>query len=127
MNEKQLKKFEAELEKRGYRKYSAYNSADYAWFKSFGKSQYQEGRSNYQIAFSVYDFSRFGDRDAYLKKNPYRCLPAVMVSRTTNERLDMELATIDYKEIERVEKVAESFYQWAEQNVEYKEKRYGDL
>lgn len=98
----------------GYRKYPAFNNSDYAWYKSFGKSKYEERRVDYQIAFSIYDFSPYAYRDENLAKNPYSCTPSVLLSRTIDERLDLELGTINYMDIEKVEKLAESFYEWAE-------------
>ena len=117
MNKEELNKLECELQERGYSKYPAPNNADYAWFKSFGQSEYSDGRSNYQIAFSIYDFSPYAYRDENLAKNPYSCTPTILLSRTIDERYDLEMGTIDYKDIDKVEKLAESFLYWAKSNI----------
>lgn len=127
MTKKELETFELELSSRGYKKYPSYNGAKYAWFKSFGESEYEEDRSNYQIAFSVWDFSEYAHRDNCLKENPYSVSPEVLVSRTIDERVDLALSTTmvsDFTKrenyatnITEVERLADSFFKWAENNV----------
>lgn len=120
MTKQELQIFEDRLQEMGYRKYPAtMNNADYAWFKSFGKSKYKEGRSNYQVAFSIYDFSPYAYRDENLRKNPYRCSPSILLSRCIDERVDLEVGSlnIDKTNIEHIEKLAQSFYEWADKNV----------
>lgn len=119
MTKKELQTFEDRLQKMGYRKYPAtINNANYAWFKAFGESKYAEGRSNYQIAFSIYDFSPYSDRDESIRKRPYRCTPSIILSRCIDERLDLEInsVNIDNPDIEHIEKLAKSFYEWADKN-----------
>lgn len=133
MNEKQLKKFEAELEKRGYRRYPPLHKCARAWYKGFHKSAYEDGRSAYQICFEVWNWIQYADRDPMCAENPYSIGPQILISRTVDERMDMEITSIGKKEfdtiktIDKIEKMAESLYQWAVQNVECKEKRYDDL
>lgn len=127
MTKKELEKFELELSSRGYRKYPSHNGAKYTWFKSFGKSEYEEDRGNYQIAFSVWDFSEYAHRDNYLYENPYSVSPKVLVSRTVDERVDLALVSsivsdFTKKEnyvtnITEVERLAESFFKWVKDNV----------
>lgn len=63
MSLKELKAIEAELERRGYRKYthSLTSSESWAWFKNFDKEEDEEGRviSGYQVAFRVWDFTNY--------------------------------------------------------------------
>lgn len=73
MTEKELQTLEAELQKRGYRKYTQCltSSETYAWFKSFDK-EYDEDEhivSGYQVAFRVWDWRRYQYRDNSL--HPY--------------------------------------------------------
>ena len=119
MTKKVLDKFEKELEKRGYRLHMPYNRADRCWFKSFGESKHEEDRSNYQIAFSIWDFSPYIDRDDNLRKNPYSCSPSILLSRCIDERVDLEISSInmDKTNIECIEKLAQSFYEWADKNM----------
>ena len=127
MTKQELETFEKELSSRGYKQYPAHNSAKYTWFKSFGESKYDEDRSNYQIAFSVWDFSEYAHRDNYLKENPYSVSPEVLVSRTIDERVDLALASTMVSDfikrenyatnITEVERLADSFLKWTENNV----------
>lgn len=120
MTKEELDKFEKELEKRGYRLHMPYNRADRCWFKSFGESKHEENRSNYQIAFSIWDFNPYADRDVNLKKNPYRASVAILLSRCIDERVDVEVGSVNdkrYKDIDYIERIAESFYNWAEKEI----------
>ena len=68
MTAEQLKTIEAELQKRGYKKWTTAltSSEDWAWFKSFDKEKDEDGYvvNGYQIAFRVWDFTRYLDRGA---------------------------------------------------------------
>lgn len=70
MTATELQTIEAELEKRGYRKYTQAltSSESYAWFKSFDKEKDEDGRviSGYQIAFRVWDWRRYLERDPHM-------------------------------------------------------------
>lgn len=119
MTKKEYDKFIKQLEDKGYRKHPSIGNADFAYFKSFGKSEYEEGRSNYQICFDVYDFGKYADRDPFFKREPWSVAPIVLISREVNERVDLNLssATLMDKGIEYIEQLAESFYDWVEQNI----------
>lgn len=120
MTQEEYNKFCNELEERGYRQYPSINRADFAYFKGFGESKYEEDRSNYQVAFDVYNFAKYADREPELRKRPYGIEPMVLVSRTANERMDLTLASLGVMElgIDKIEQLAESFFQWVEKNVE---------
>ena len=123
MTHEEYNKFVEELQRRGYRKYPSprfRGDDDWAWFKSFGESKHQEGRSNYQICFDVTDFSPYADREPFFRDNPYGIVPLVLISRTVDERVDLHLshAKVDDNNIDEIERLAESFYRWAEKEVE---------
>ena len=122
MTHEEYNKFAEELQRRGYRKYPSprYGNDDYAWFKSFGESQYEEDRSNYQVCFDVTDFSPYAYREPFLRENPYGIEPQILISRTINERVDLHLShtKVDDTNIDEIERLAESFYRWAEKEVE---------
>ena len=122
MTHEEYNRFTEELQQRGYRKYPSprFRKDDYAWFKSFGESQFEEDRSNYQVCFDVIDFSPYADRVPYLRENPYGIEPSVRISRTTNERVDLHLSHIKVEDhnIDEIERLAESFYKWVEKEVE---------
>lgn len=68
MTDKELKAIESELQRRGYRKYTTAltSTESYAWFKAFGKEKNEDGHviSGYQVAFRVWDFRKYVDRNA---------------------------------------------------------------
>lgn len=122
MTHEEYNRFTEELQKRGYKKYPSprYGKDDYAWFKSFGESKYEEDRSNYQVCFDVFDFSPYADREPFLRDSPYSIEPQILISRTTNERVDLHLShtKVNDANIEEIERLAESFYKWIEKEVE---------
>lgn len=111
MTQEELTNFQKRLEKRGYRRYlSHYKESSYAYYKSFGRDEnvYDEDRSLYQIAFQVYDFSPFKDRNDGFKENPYSVSPEILISRTIDERIDVALHHDHLGlDIERIEDFAE--------------------
>lgn len=72
MTAEQLKTIEAELQKRGYKKWTTAltSSEDWAWFKTFGKKQDENGEvtHGYQITFRVWDGSKY---PGCPKEHPY--------------------------------------------------------
>ena len=71
MTIQQLQFLEAELAKRGYKKWTRCltSTESWSWFKTFEKEEDEDGRvvSGYQIAFRVWDFTKYGqtDQNAY--------------------------------------------------------------
>lgn len=122
MTQEEYNKLAEELQQRGYRKYpsSQFRGEDWAWFKSFGKSAHKEGRSNYQVCFDVVDFSPYANRDPFLRDSPYSIEPQILISRTVDERVDLHLSytKVDDNNIDEIERLAESFYRWAEKEVQ---------
>ena len=117
MTREQLKKFEQKLESKGYKKYPSIHNADYAWYKGFHRGAYEEGRPAYQVCFNIYDWTPYKHRDPALN-DKYSAAALVLVSRTIDERLDLDISLS--ANIDTIEVLAESFYQWVEQNVKYK-------
>lgn len=119
MTQEEYNKFEAELKAKGYRQYPSANDGDFAYYRGFGESKYEEDRSNYQVCFDVYDFGKYANREPYFRTHPYGIEPRVLVSRTINERMDLTLASSSVKEVgvDRIEQLAESFFWWVEKEV----------
>lgn len=121
MTHEEYNKLVTELQQRGYRKYPSprFRGEDWAWFKSFGESAYEEDRSNYQVCFDVIDFSPYADREPSFRDNPYGIEPLVLISRTIDERVDLQLSYTKVKDnnIDEIERLAESFYKWVEKEV----------
>ena len=123
MTKEEFKLFEEKLATHGYRKYNGkIINEDFYYCKGFGKGQnkHDEDRSNYQILFKVWDFSKYADRDKMCAVNPMHIAPMIMVSRVIDERLDLGLhsETIEETDINQIEALAESFFVWVEQNIE---------
>ena len=123
MTHEEYNKFCEDLKQRGYRKYPSLRYSidrdDYAWYKSVGESEYEEDRSNYQICFDVFDFSPYADREPRFHTDPYSIEPLVLLSRTIDERIDLHLShtKVDDTNIDEIERLAESFYKWAEKEI----------
>lgn len=120
MTQEEYDKLIKQLEGKGYRKYPSIREADYAYYKSFGKSKYEDGRSNYQVCFDVYDFGKYADREPFFTERPFGVQPLVLVSRNVNDRVDLTLSSASVKDkgIDYIEQLGESFYNWVEQNIE---------
>lgn len=112
------------LKSKGYKKYPMYHykKDDYAWYKSFGESKYEDDRSNYQMCFDVYDYSEFAHRVA---DDPFIVEPQVKVSRSVYERIDLHLSFTGYEstDIDALEALGESFYKWVESNMPIKKEK----
>lgn len=117
MKAEEYEKLAKGLQERGYKKYSSPNNADYAWFKSFGKSKKDEGRSNYQIRFDVYSYNKYLHLEKEIRET-FGVEPIIMVSRHIYERIDLTLGSSRVEEmgIEKIEAIAESLLAWVENN-----------
>ena len=122
MTHEEYNKLVSELQRRGYRKYPSprFRKDDYAWFKSFGESKFEDNRSNYQVCFDVIDLSPYADREPRFKEAPYGIEPLILISRTIDERVDLHLSHIkvDDNNITKIEQLAESFFNWIEKEIE---------
>lgn len=125
MTQEEFDKFINQLDVKGYRKYPSIREADYAYYKSFGKSEYEDGRSNYQVCFDAYDFGKYADREPFFEKEPWSVAPMILVSREVSERIDLHLSTASVMErgIESIEHIGESFFKWVEQNIKIENER----
>ena len=124
MTRQEYDNFCCELQNRGYKKYPSprYQRGEYAWFKSFGESEFEEERSNYQMCFDVFDFSKYADREPHFVDNPFSIEPQILVSRSVDERVDLHLSYTGFEDtaIDELEKLGESFFKWVESNISIK-------
>jgi hypothetical protein len=122
MTRKEYESFCDNLQKRGYRKYPSprFERGEFAWFKSFGESKFEEDRSNYQMCFDVFDFSEYAHREPHFKENPFSIEPQILVSRSVDERVDLNLSFTGYEDtdIDKMESLGDSFFKWVEDNIE---------
>lgn len=111
MTEKELKKIEAELQRRGYKKYTTCltSTESWAWFKSFGKEKDEDGYvvNGYQIAFRVWDFSRYMYRDRNMQ--PYG-LDFWTSALGTDSRMDFTSNWEPICDIDTFERMAVDFH-----------------
>ena len=109
MTTEELKKIEAELERRGYKKYTTCltSTESWAWFKSFDKEKDEDGYviNGYQVAFRVWDFSRYLDRGA----PPYG-LDFWTSALGTDSRMDFTSNWEPICDIDTFERMAEEFH-----------------
>lgn len=110
MTEKELKKFEVELQRRGYKKYTTCltSTESWAWFKSFDKEKDEDGYvvNGYQVAFRVWDFTRYLDRGA-----PPYSLDFWTSALGADSRMNFELNWEPICDIATFERMAEELHQ----------------
>lgn len=110
MTEKELETIEAELQRRGYKKYTTCltSTESWAWFKSFDKEKDEDGYvvNSYQIAFRVWDFTRYLDRGA----PPYG-FDFWTSAQGTDSRMDFTSNWEPICDIAIFERMAEDFHQ----------------
>lgn len=109
MTDKELETIEAELEKRGYKKYTTCltSTESWAWFKSFDKEKDEDGYvvNGYQVAFRVWDFTRYLDRGA----PPYG-LDFWTSALGTDSRMDFTSNWEPICDLDTFERMAEEFH-----------------
>ena len=115
MNKQQLDKFEQKLWERGYKKITsckATQSDDYEYYKAFYDND-KEYPLQYQIFFEFWDFSIYKDRIPD-EENWYKVSITIMPESCKNNvgRRDLSLSVDWDTNIEKVEKVAQKFYEF---------------
>ena len=106
MTTEEKKDFENKLESYGYKKlYAAKSNTndDFEWYKVFRNSK---SKLQYQIFFQFWDFSKYG----YELNSPWSI--SIEIIPDVDGRQDLELSVDWFKDIERVEKIAEGFYKF---------------
>lgn len=110
MTAEQLKTIEAELQKRGYKKWTTAltSSEDWAWFNSFDKEEDEDGdlTNGYQVAFRVWDFRRYADRNF-----PSYGFDFWTSALGTDSRMDFTSNWEPICDIDTFERMAEEFHQ----------------
>lgn len=112
MTTEELKKIEAELERRGYRKYTTCltSTESWAWFKTFDKEKDDDDCvvNGYQVAFRVWDFSRYMYRDKNIQ--PYG-IDFWTSALGTQSRMDFTSNWEPICDIATFEQMAKDFHQ----------------
>lgn len=116
MNKQKFEELKKTLFNRGYKQYDQqWHHEDYIIGKSFHKwdNQWEEGRAAYQIIISVYDWTihpEYFDRIPEQHRNHVGLEVHVDMSRVIDERLDLVFDWKDSDTIEKVEHLAEEYY-----------------
>lgn len=118
MTSEQLKRIEADLERRGYRKYTSAltSSESYAWFKSFDKETDEDGYtiSGYQIAFRVWDWRQYRSRDPHMPSYGFDFWTSPL---GTDSRMDLTSNWEPICNIDTFERMAAEFNQMVRKYV----------
>lgn len=114
MTSLELKNLEAELIKRGYKKWTTclVGREDYAWFKSFNEHKDNDGDTtcDYQIAFRIYDFRSRYDTFSQSERSGI-WVTVTMVPTNLDNRLDCDYSLrVDVPDVETCEKMMAEFY-----------------
>lgn len=115
MTPHQLQTIEAELQRRGYTKYTRCltDNETYAWFKSFDKRKNEDGEiiSGIQIAFRVWDNSELCHRHK-LAENCVYGFDFWTSPIGTDSRMDFTSNWEPICDIDTFEKMAHEFNEW---------------
>lgn len=87
----------------------------YYWLKPFAFADTPDGERSpeYQVIFKVYDYGAAWGME---ERDFFGVTPGVLVSR--NRRLDLDFTAYEHLRVEEIEQKAQSFYEWAKQNLE---------
>lgn len=114
-------KLEESLVKRGYKKYMQHwHHEDYVIGKGFHKNdnKFEEDRNAYQILLSIYDYSLHHEFNLSDEERKHVGIQIhIDVSRTSSESFEMTFSWDDDSDIEKIEEIAESFYQFISDKV----------
>lgn len=124
MTAKQLETLEKKLAERGYTKYLgrvSFQREDYHWGQGIDYYKTNSGMTpSYQIFFLVYDWRKYGDRAVgKFKRNQIGVTILIIMGNWYDGRADLELT--EDRDIEKIEKVAKSYYDWVRENLKQKE------
>ena len=102
-----VEEFEKELKEKGYKKLDSCKAKDrdsFEWYKAF---RYKNGNLKYQIFFEFWDFVKYGYSEwgVSVTVMPESCEDNV-------GRRDLELSVDWVEDIDKIEKVADSFYKF---------------
>ena len=105
-----LEEFQKSLEDKGYRRFNGhYKKEDHGYWKSFHISfdEYDEKEREYQIAFLIYDFTKY---DNYDKKDVSVQFEFLLSNDQHVSRMDFTISDDDMT-VEKFEEISEKLYQ----------------
>ena len=121
MTEQEYLQWEKEAIERGYKKYNTTSSSnDYSYFKTIGKN---DDGFQYMIEWRVWDWRKYIDRDATVKDRHFSLEVNIIPDSVKYDmRLDMLIGEPLVFGFDRIEEIAERYYQFIRTEV-FKEKQ----
>ncbi len=123
MTQDELKAIEAELQKRGYKKWTTAltSTESYAWFKSFDSEKDEDSHviSGYQIAFRVWDWRQYQHRDPNMHPYGFDFWTSPL---GTNFRVDFTANWEPFSVIDTFERMAAEFNAMVRKYINSKKK-----
>lgn len=120
MTSTQLTKLEAELERRGYKKWTTclIGREDYDWVKQFGVHPDEDGDRvcDYQIAFRVYDWRKC--KDLNMPKQSEIGVTVTMIPINLDHRLDFDYSLqTEVPDVSLCEAMMKDLYETAKKHI----------
>jgi hypothetical protein len=116
MTPQEYEKFAEALQENGYRKHhTILTNEDFNWYKGFLHKEDEDGdkRSSYQVLYSIWDMRKY---KGILKNSYFGVQMRVLISN--NRRTDLVRCHETGDNIKQNETIAQSFYEWAKNNLE---------
>ena len=121
MTPNQLQTLEAELQRRGYRKYTTCltSTESWAWFKTFDKETDEDGWaiSGYQVAFRVWDRTKFNRHSHILSPEGAYGFDFWTSPLGTSARLDFTSNWYPISDFDTFECMAAEFHAFARKHI----------
>jgi len=123
MTPEELERLEAELKRRGYRKFthSLTCSESWAWFKTFDRVEDGDAVKGYQVAFRVWDSTRYGQTGSDSYGFDFWTSPIDPYSR-----MDFTANWAPFRDFDTFEAMAKAFYDLTRQFTD-KKQAYGPI
>lgn len=115
MTPQEYENFAEALQENGYRKYhDALTNEDFYWCKGFLHQEDEDGdkRSSYQVLYQVWDMRKYKLPEI----SSFGVSMRVLISKNT--RTDLVKCHETGDNIKKNEETAQSFYEWAKNNLE---------
>lgn len=115
MTPQEYEKFAEALQENGYRKYhDTLTNEDFYWCKGFLHQEDEDGdkRSSYQVLYQVWDMRKYKLPEI----SSFGVSMRVLISKNT--RTDLVKCHETGDNIKQNETIAQSFYEWAKNNLE---------
>ena len=116
MTKQEYENYIKELKERGYKFCGSWYNKPY-YYKVIEYREDEDGDSRAVCQLLFYLFEKDDNLIGYVE---YAIKPAVIVSRNTDERLNLEISHSKQRSIEECERIAKEFLRWVDVNVDIK-------